>query len=643
MLIRRSLLGAGLAAPALTSCAAVTERTPDFLPRPSLPGFLRAEAPLPNDPHSHARTRDARVRHVSLDLVADFERKVLRGTATLEIERREDAQEIVLDVDNLFIKSVRTNVNTATWRESERRPELGAGLHIPLWPGANRIIIEYETRPEAGALQWLEPEQTSSGKPFLFSQGQAILTRTWIPTQDSPGIRQTYDARIVVPEGLVAVMSAASSSSRRGRRLRGGRREFRFRMDNPIPPYLIALAIGDLAFDRVSGRTGVYAEPGMIERAAYECADMDRMLRAAEALYGDYRWGRYDVLVLPPSFPYGGMENPRLTFLTPTFIAGDRSLVSLIAHELAHSWSGNLVTNALWADSWLNESFTTYFEGRITEALYGKNVADMQNVLAWADIQKAIAENPADSTRLHLPGDRGAEDNVSAIVYDKGALFLRTIEGVIGRERMDRYLRSYFDRHAFQPMTTQRFLEDFRYHVVRDDAALEQGLQLDAWAYEPGLPSNAVEPQAEGFVRVDEAVAAFNAGGLASAAPWADWVTMQRQRFLQTLPRQLSEQRLAELDTALSLNATANSEVLFDWLSLALRNRYEPALAPTEAFLTSMGRGKFVRPLYRALMEQGEWGQPQARRIYAIARPGYHSIVRGAVDRIVTPDASAPA
>lgn len=621
MIIRRTVLGASLATPALAACATATATA--------------AGRSLPRDPHSYARPEQARVSHVSLDLTADFTRKALVGTATLSIHAEPGAGEIVLDSDGLLVRSVTSNLGEAAWSIGVRDESLGAPLTIALAPGVTHLVIAYETAPGAGALQWLEPAQTASGKRFLFSQGQAILTRTWVPTQDSPGIRQTYDARIVVPEGLKAVMSAEMLTPN-GEAAEGGR-AFRFRMSNPIPPYLIALAVGDLSFQAIGPRTGVYAEPSVIARAAYECADMERMLRTAEAMYGRYRWGRYDVLVLPPSFPYGGMENPRLTFLTPTFLAGDRSLVSLIAHELAHSWSGNLVTNALWADSWLNEGFTSYFEGRITEALYGEENAAMQFALAWDDIQKAIAAGPPDDTRLHLTGQRSADDGVSAIVYDKGALFLRTMERELGRTRFDAYLRSYFDRHAFQPMTTQWFMADFRERAVRGDAALEARLQLDAWCYEPGLPSNAQEPRAGAFERVAAQGAAFNAGGPASAIPWAAWGTFERQRFLQTLPRELTPARLAELEGALNLNATGNAEVLFDWLSLAITNRAEASMPVVEDFLTRQGRGKFVRPLYRALMEQGGWGQAHARRIYALARPGYHPIVQTAVDGIVTP------
>jgi len=620
-MLRRTLLGSALAAPLLAGCATTASTRRDPL------------APLPHDTSSFARPEQARVRHVSLDLTADFERKLFSGKATLEIVARPDAREIVLDSKGLVIRAVRAGGREAEYVLGSVDERLGSSLTIAL-NGARQIEIEYESAPNASALQWLEPAQTASNKRFLFSQGQAIHNRTWIPTQDSPGIRQTYDARIVVPGDLKAVMSAEMLTPD-GEAAGEGQRAFRFRMPQPIPPYLIAIAIGDLVHRDVGPRTGVYAEPSVVERGAYECADMERMMQVAESLYGPYRWGRYDVLILPPSFPYGGMENPRLTFLTPTFLASDRSLVSLVAHELAHSWSGNLVTNAVWADGWLNEGFTSYIEGRIGEALFGVEHARMAEVLSWADIQNALQTVSADGQRLHRIREVSANDSSSAITYDKGALFLRTIEGVVGRERLDSYLRSYFDRYAFQPMTTQQFLADFRRHVVRGDAALEARLKLDEWAYEPGIPDNAVAPQASGFAEVEQAVAAFNAGG-APPGTWATWNTMQRQRFLQTLPRELPRARLDALETALGLNWIGNMEVRFDWLALAIRNGYEPAGPAVERFLGEQGRGKFVRPLYRALMEQGPWGQDWARRIYARARATYHPIVQAGVDRIVT-------
>jgi leukotriene-A4 hydrolase len=614
-MLRRTLLATALAAPALAACVTTGASNADPI------------AELPLDPDSYARPNEARVRHISLDLVADFERKVMRGSATLAIVAKPDAREIILDTLRLNIASVRTNLGEAQWSVGEHRDTHGAPLTIALAPGIETITIAYESGPEAASLQWLTPAQTASNKPFLFSQGQSILNRTWIPLQDTPGVRITYDARIVAPHGLTAVMSAEMLTPA-GEHAEGGR-AFRFRMPQPIPGYLIAIAIGELTHQEVGNRTGVWAEPSVTGAAAREFDDMPRMMRVAEALYGEYRWGRYDVLVLPPSFPFGGMENPRLTFATPTLLAGDKSLVNVIAHELAHSWSGNLVTNAVWADGWLNEGFTSYIEDRLCEELYGVDSVLMARSLAWADIQAEIAKNTPDTTRLYSP------DGSSAVAYTKGALFLHTIERIIGRAAIDRYLRSYFDRFAFQPMTTAQFLADFRANVVRGDAALEARLMLDEWAYQPGLPGNAEEPQPQGFAEVAAAVAAFNAGAAPDRAAWARWGTAQRQRFLQTLPQALPPARLAALEASLQLNDTGNAEVLFDWLALAIRNGFTPSAPAIRRFLTSMGRGKFVRPLYQAMQNQGAWGQGLAREIYATAREGYHPIVQRAVDRML--------
>jgi aminopeptidase N len=591
-------------------------------------------SPDARDPQSYARPLEARVTHVALDLEADFAAKRIAGTATLDIQSKPESKAIVLDSKGLEIKSV-TNGEGKPLRFAlgKADPNLGAPLTIE-HGGADRIRIAYASAPEAEALQWLTPEQTAGKKhPFLFSQGQAILNRSWIPTQDSPGIRQTWEARIVVPEPLRAVMSGERLTPE-GEAAEGGGRAYRFRMDKPVAPYLIAIAAGDIAFQSLGPRTGVYAEPATIEAAAAELVDSEKMVAAAEKLYGPYRWGRYDMIVLPPAFPYGGMENPTLTFLTPTFLAGDRSLVGLVAHELAHSWSGNLVTNAVWPDSWLNEGFTSYFENRIMEALYGPGRAGMEAALSFADMEGALTElgATAPGTRLHNP-DETTEGGASGIVYDKGALFLRTMERIAGRERFDAWLRSYFERHAFQPMTSALFLADLRANLVKGDKALEQKLTLDEWVYKPGLPANAVRPDPKTFAPVDAALAAFNGGGAAPAQLWARWTTAERLRFLNGLPRQLPQPRLAELDRILRLTQSRNSEVLFAWLQLALGNRYQPAVPAAERFLMSMGRRKFVAPLFETLAGQGEWGRPIAARIYASARPTYHSVTTGTVDK----------
>ena len=589
------------------------------------------------DPHSYARPAEARVTHVALDLGADFTRKVLEGTATLTLQVAADARELVLDTRGLEIQGVADRSGEAlTHVLGPADPIRGSALTIGLPADRSTVVVRYRTSPSAEALQWLAPAQTAGGAhPYLFSQGQAILTRTWIPTQDSPGIRQTYRARIVVPAPLRAVMSAEALTPD-GTPVAGGR-AFEFALEQPVPPYLFAIAIGDIAFKPVGPRSGVYAEPSVVDRAAFEFADVEKMIEAAEVLGGPYRWGRYDVLVLPPSFPFGGMENPRVTFATPTILAGDRSLTSLIAHELAHSWSGNLVTNATWRDFWLNEDFTTYFENRIMEQLYGVPRARMLEVLGRRELASELAsleDKPGDQIlHIDLTG-RNPDDGVTSIAYDKGAAFVRMLEAAVGRPRFDPWLRGYFDRHAFTSLTTEEFLEDLRTHLIAGDAALEASLQLDAWLEKPGLPPNATMPSSDAFGLVERQVARFTKGAAAASLETTGWTTQEWQHFLGSLPAALSAAQLADLDARFRFSASGNSEVLFAWLRIAIRHRYQPAMPALERFLTSQGRRKFLKPLYEDLIAT-EWGKAEAKRIYRTARPSYHAVSTTTLDAIV--------
>ena len=608
---------------------------------------LAAQTPAPilttpeaRDVWTHARPAEARVTHVDLKLRADFAAKTMAGSATLDVLADRRAKEIVLDGDDLAIRSITDGAGKPLpYTVGADNAELGQALTIQL-KGAKRIVITYTTEPGATALQWLPPELTAGKrKPYLFSQGQPINNRSWIPTQDSPGIRQTWDATITVPGDLVAVMSGERLNGEKGRPAANGERTFRFRMDKPVPPYLIAMAVGDLAFKATGPRSGVWTEPSMLDAAVSEVADVEKMIDAAEALYGPYRWGRYDMLVLPPSFPYGGMENPTLTFLTPTIITGDRSNTDVVAHELAHSWSGNLVTNATWSDSWLNEGFTTYFENRIMEAVYGAERAAMYADLDWDGLQRDLTTaggGEAPTTRLH--GDPGA--TAGQLDYFKGSTFLRTIERTVGRARWDVYLRSYFDRHAFQPQTTAGFLADLRRHLIRGDAALEAKLQLDTWAYRPGLPDNAVHVTSATLAQVDAKLAALKAGEPVSAVDTTGWATQQWTRFLNGLPRQQTPARLRELDETLGLSRSANAYVRSAWAELAIANRYDPALPGIEDFVQRVGRGLLIYPIYRGLMAQGDWGRPRAAAFFAKARHSYHPSTAAGVEKIIaTPTA----
>ena len=590
------------------------------------------------DVHSYARPDEVRVTHVALDLVADFTARTLSGTATLSLQRFGSASEVVLDTKRLDIQRVTAGNTAATFTLGAEDRILGRPLTVTLPEGANEITITYRTSPEAEALQWLEPSQTAGGThPYLYSQGQAIFTRTWIPTQDTPGVRQTYSARITVPRDLHVVMSAEQLTPEGVER--AGRRTFEFRMREAIPPYLIAIAAGDITFRELGPRTGVYTEPAMLDKAAHELADVEKMVTAADALLGPYRWGRYDVLVLPPSFPLGGMENPRLTFATPTIIAGDRSLVSLIAHELAHSWSGNLVTNATWSDFWLNEGVTTYVENRLMEAIYGGERARMLQLLDRRALDEEIARLGGPTSRetiLHIDlAGRDPDDGLTQVPYDKGAMFLRLLEQTVGREVFDPFLRGYFDSHAFTSITTAQFETYLRQHLLKGDAELERRLKVQEWFYQPGLPDNAPIPASDALARVEQDARSIAAGAPASSiTAAAGWSTQEWQHFLGSLPEKLTASQLADLDRTFGLSQRGNAEVLFVWLRVAIRNRYTAAMPALESFLTSMGRRKFLRPLYEDLMKT-DWGKAEARRIYARGRPLYHSMSTNTLDPIV--------
>jgi aminopeptidase N len=410
-----------------------------------------------------------------------------------------------------------------------------------------------------------------------------------------------------------------------------------FRMNQKIPSYLLALAVGNVEFRSVGEHTGVYAVPELIEAAAYEFAEMEDLLVAAENLYGKYAWERYDLLVLPPAFPFGGMENPRLTFATPTIIAGDRSLVSLVAHELAHSWSGNLVTNATWDDFWLNEGFTVYFEQRIMESVYGRDVSEMLATLSYqglVDEVDAIMDlNPDDThLKLHLQ-NRDPDDGLTAIAYDKGYFFLRRIEEVVGRETFDSFLKTYFATHAFSVMDTNRFI-DYLKSVLLTSDELQAAVNLGAWIFGPGLPDNCPTVSSDRIERVDAALAGWEAGTTATSdLPWNEWVYQERYRFLSNLNDATAPERLAELDAAWGISSTGNNEVLFAWLEQSIRSQYQPSYVRLETFLVEIGRRKFLTPLYKAMVDTDQ--KAMADAIYTKARPNYHSVSTGTMDKLL--------
>jgi leukotriene-A4 hydrolase len=409
----------------------------------------------------------------------------------------------------------------------------------------------------------------------------------------------TYSATIRTRPDLLAVMSAGNPTERSADGV------YRFEMKQRIPSYLLALAVGDLSFRSLGNRSGVYAEPSMVDRSAYEFVDLEKMISAAEELYGPYRWERYDLLVLPPSFPFGGMENPRLTFATPTILAGDRSLVALVAHELAHSWSGNLVTNAVWNDFWLNEGFTVYFEHRIMEKVYGRTYTEMLSTLTLKDLHETIEgmgkDNPDTRLKLDLSG-RDPDDGVTDIAYNKGYFLLRLFEETFGREQWDAFLMKYFNDNAFSTMTTEKFLKhlDAKFKV-RTDKTLAAKLRIDEWVYGPGLPDNCPKPQSMEFEKVAAQLSSFTSGIPASQLNVTDWTTHHWLYFLRNIPDTIRLEKVIELDYAFNFTRSGNSEILCEWFQRCIKADYETAFGPMRGYLMNVGRRKLVKPIYTAL------------------------------------------
>ena len=588
------------------------------------------------DPLSAARYDQVTTRAVHLDLKADFDKKTLSGFAVLSLNWLDKAtRQLDLDTHGLTIARVEASGPLGSWRSvpfalDRLDAKTGQALRITLARQPDKVRIWYRTSPGATALQWLTPAQTMSGKrAFMFSQSQPINARSWAPLQDTPAVRFTYSARIDAPQGMRVVMSA--DNDRGGSGLGG----WRFKMPQPIPSYLLAIGIGELQARKLGPRSAVYAEPKRIGAAAREFADLEKMIKVTESLYGPYRWGRYDLLVLPPSFPIGGMENPRLTFLTPTVIAGDRSLVSLVAHELAHSWSGNLVTNATWKHWWLNEGFTEYVTNRIIEALYGAEFADMELQIEQEEALASLAGIPVPKQALITRDPDTSDEHYTdeGLAYPKGAWFLRNLEQRAGRAVFDPFLRGWFDRHAFQSVTTGQFLDYLRKNLLASHPTVMSEAELAEWLHGPGIPASAVRMVSPRLTSLNNARDAWLAGLLPTASlnspKWsaAEWI-----KFLNDIDGKAGETQLRELDRAFALGRSTNSEVAFRFYRAAINGGYREVRAPLEAFLMSVGRKKFVVPLYAAL-QKNEEDRAWAQALYQRARPRYHPETQVSVDK----------
>ncbi len=587
------------------------------------------------DQHSYANLDQVVSTHIYLDLDINFNKKSLEGFAEHTLNwQNKNSKELVVDTRDLEIDKILYKNKKGQWQKADfslanRDAVKGAKLTIKFKNQAEKVRIYYNSLPVASGLQWLTPEQTASKtQPFMYSQSQAIHARSWIPVQDTPAMRVTYSARIQTPENVRAVMSADNSDAK----MKDG--DYRFEMPQAIPPYLIAIGAGNLEYKEMSHQTAIYAEPSILDASVNEFNDTQDMIDKTNLMYGEYAWGRYDLLMLPPSFPFGGMENPRLSFITPTVVAGDKSLVNLIAHELAHSWSGNLVTNATWEDLWLNEGFTSYVENRIMEEVFGKERAIMEQSLSVAALKEELTSLPIGDTILNVKlNGRDPDDAFSGVPYTKGQLFLIYLEQKFGRDKFDPFVKGYFDHFSFKSLNTAQFVTYLKQHLINKYPGIVSADKVNEWIFKPGLPSDAPDPTSDVFKIIDASAKAWleNPSSL-NQLPTDKWTVHEWLHFINNLPRDLDLEKMTQLDTAFNLTNTTNAEIAFAWFMLAIGNQYQEIYPALDKHLTSIGRRKLIVRLYKELVKHGKGNW--AHKVYLNARPGYHPLAQGTIDAI---------
>jgi aminopeptidase N len=629
---------------------------PDTQGAPEPPHTLSAArpdlAPLQSglDYHSFANIEQFRVTHIELALRVDFHNKVLFGEAALEVKRLDpNATELVLDTHGLDIRDVSekpTSVigalakSETTWvsrpfHVDKADPILGSPLVIELPPhkrSTQTIKIEYVTAPDAPSLHWLDDAHTA-GKhhPLMYTLSAPIGARDWIPLQDSALVRVTYAAVIHTDDDLLAVMSARNDPDVK----HNG--NYAFVNRDAIPPSRIALAVGDLRFKATGPRTGVYAEKPLLADAAKEFADTESLLKAAETLFGPYRFERCDLVVLPPPFPLAEVGNPRAPFISSTVVTGDRSEESVVARAVVQAWAGDLVGGATPRDAWIDAGLAVYMQNRLVREVYGDTRVTADRVLAEHSVREDLAQMPKPDQALAVDQrDRDPADPRSA-ADEKGGLLFTFLDGKFGRERLDAFLQGYFDHFAFKSITTEEFLSYLKENLLDRFPGIVSASQVEAWVKEPGLPQDAPLLAVHLYESVDATRSAWLAGKTpAKKLDTRAWVTPQWTYFLDGMPGPLRKDQLNDLDQAFGFTRSANAEIASSWFALVIKSSYQPSYARLEEFLKTNGRQTLLVPLYTELMKT-PGGEVLAKRVFALARPVYQAQTAAMLDAIVNP------
>lgn len=580
------------------------------------------------DPHSYYDNSQPKITSFNLKAKIDFEKNKLICKVVLFFEK-EVTGTLRLDSRDLIIKSVSYEDGSPLhFKVHTKDKVLGNLFEIDFQKPSKSAVIEYEVEKDSTALQWLKPEQTKGKqKPFLFTQCQPHHARSLVPLQDSPSVRITYTAELTVPSDLTAVMAAGASEVLEDKDK--GEKTFCFKMPQPIPPYLFAFAVGRITSKDLSSRSKIWAEPEIVEKAAYEFEEIEEMIKKAESLFGPYEWERYDLLVLPPSFPYGGMENPRLTFITPTLIAGDRSLVSVVIHELAHSWTGNLVTNLNAQHFWINEGFTVWAERRIVEAIYGVEASVMAYAQGFNALKSAIdrfGENSPFTCLVTNLEDVDPDDVFSEIPYEKGSLFLRLLEETVSRASFDRFIRAYIEKYRFTSIDTKELCSFIEAHFPN----LLEKVSADKWLYSPGIPDNCPKVVSSRLEFITNLSSGFKFGTYPTPEEIASMNPSEKLVYFQGLPRVLNTEQLDFLVANFNLKEVTNSEILTEYLIISASSDYEPAFPQTKAFLSEVGRMKYIRPIYKA-MGRNKRTREMAREIFEKTKDSLHPLSRSVI------------